>query len=151
MRRFIIQTYDNHKSYDWVHIIAATSLIPATVLAAALLLPLFSERAALLIMKLLLVYYGVCMFVLAIKIRRYPLTLQDRIIRLEMRLRLQRLLDPEDHWQIDGLYTDQIVPLRFASDEQLPELMRKVLDEKITDPDEIKRMVRDWTPDYNRI
>ncbi len=145
------QNYKNHRSYDWLHLVVTMMLVPAIAAAIALLLPLFSERTAVFIMKLLLLYYGLCMLVLAIKVRRYPLVLQDRIIRLEMKLRLQKILPPDDWWQINGLTTDQIVALRFAADDQLPALMRKVLDENIRDRDQIKRLVKFWVADFDRI
>jgi hypothetical protein len=85
------------------------------------------------------------------RIRHYPLMMQDRIIRLEMRLRLQKLLPADRHWEINGLSMSQLIALRFASDEELPPLMRKVLDEHIADRDAIKKMVKDWEPDDYRI
>ncbi len=151
MKEIIPQSYKNHRSFDWVHIIATATLLPAILVACLTLLPIISQDMALTIIKLLLIYFGACLLVLAIKIRRYPLVLQDRIIRLEMRLRLERLLPHDDHWQINGLTTDQVVALRFASDEELPTLVRKVLDEKITNRDQIKQMIQYWTPDRNRI
>ncbi|HDP35397.1 MAG TPA: hypothetical protein ENN29_09845 [Candidatus Hydrogenedentes bacterium] len=151
MKKVVPQSYNNHRSYDWTHIILLLSLLPALVAAIVLFLPIISQDAVLFVVKLLLVYFALCLAALAVKVRRYSLALQDRIIRIEMRLRLEKLLPPDDHWQINGLDNDQIIALRFASDEELPELMRKALDEHISDRDKIKRMIQYWTPDIDRI
>jgi len=82
--------------------------------------------------------------------RIFALTVQDRVIRLEMRLRLQEVLPPELRSRIGEFQVGQLVALRFASDAELPELARKVLEEKITDRTAIKKMIRDWQPDELR-
>lgn len=151
MKQDVEQNYENHRKYDPVYLATWAALALALLVATAALLPVFPRDTALLITQLLLVCVLVCLAVTLFKTRRYPLLLQDRIIRLEMQLRLQRLLPADDHWQINGLSNDQILALRFASDEELPDLMRKALDENITERDAIKRMVKYWTPDYDRI
>ena len=83
--------------------------------------------------------------------RRFALGVQDRVIRLEERLRMERLLpeDLKDH--IEDLTTDQLIGLRFASDAELPGLVRRVLDGELTDRKEIKQAVEDWRADHQRI
>ena len=82
--------------------------------------------------------------------RLAALAVQDRVIRLEERLRYARLL-PEDLKARMGDFTiAQIVSLRFASDAELPGLARKVLSENLQDRKQIKRMVQNWRPDYLR-
>ncbi len=82
--------------------------------------------------------------------RVFALTVQDRVIRLEMQLRLARLL-PADLQPRAATFTHkQLVALRFASDEEMPELCRKVLADNLTDQRAIKRMIRKWNPDYLR-
>jgi hypothetical protein len=88
--------------------------------------------------------------VLAFYARVFALTVQDRVIRLEMKLRLQQLLAGDLRPRISEFTPAQLVGLRFASDAELPELARKVLDKKITERANIKKMVRDWQPDYLR-
>ena len=83
--------------------------------------------------------------------RIMALTVQDRLIRLEERLRMERLLPADLKPRIEEFTPRQLVALRFASDGELPELARKVLDEKLTDADDIKRMVKNWRPDYLRV
>lgn len=83
--------------------------------------------------------------------RAFALGVQDRVIRLEERLRLERLLPDDLRPRIDAFTTDQLIGLRFASDAELPELARRVLDEGMTDRKAIKRAVREWRPDLQRI
>jgi hypothetical protein len=88
----------------------------------------------------LLAFYG----------RIFVLTVQDRVIRLEMQVRLHRVLDAVLRARIPEFTVGQLVALRFASDGELPELARKVLDENLTDRKAIKKMIRDWQPDLLR-
>ena len=82
--------------------------------------------------------------------RIFALTVQDRVIRLEMRLRLEKLLPADLQPRISEFTVSQLVALRFASDEELPALARKALTENITDRKAIKQMIRKWNPDYLR-
>jgi len=83
--------------------------------------------------------------------RAFALTAQDRVIRLEMRLRLARLLPPDLALHADRFSLDQLVALRFASDAELPALARQVLADNITDRRAIKRLVKDWQGDDLRV
>ena len=83
--------------------------------------------------------------------RRFALTVQDRVIRLEMRLRLERLLPADLQPRISEITLDQLIALRFAGDEELPGLCRTVLEQKVSDRKTIKKMVRNWTADYLRV
>lgn len=83
--------------------------------------------------------------------RVFPLRAQDRIIRLEETLRMERLLPADLRPRIGELRTSQIIALRFAGDEELPELTRAVLDRGIKDRNEIKKMVRSWRADRLRM
>lgn len=82
--------------------------------------------------------------------RLFALAVQDRLIRLEEKLRYERVLSEELRWRADELTIDQFVSLRFASDEELPQLMRKVLDDKLTERKAIKALIKNWRPDYLR-
>jgi hypothetical protein len=82
--------------------------------------------------------------------RRFALSVQDRVIRLEERLRYQRLLPADLKPRIDEFTVAQLVSLRFASDSELPALARKVLDEKLQERKAIKHLVKNWKPDYLR-
>lgn len=83
--------------------------------------------------------------------RNYAVRLQDRIIRTEMRLRLAEVLPDDLALPSKQLATKQLVGLRFASDAELPDLVRKVLDEKIEKADAIKKLITDWQGDYDRV
>jgi len=87
---------------------------------------------------------------LALFARIFALTVQDRVIRLEMRLRLAELLPPDLRSRISEFTIVQLVSMRFASDAELPALARKVLDEKLSERTAIKRLVKDWQGDYLR-
>jgi Family of unknown function (DUF6526) len=78
--------------------------------------------------------------------RAYTVRLQDRIVRLEMQVRLERLGRQKDFL---SLSTKQLVALRFASDAELPDLIDRALTMKLT-PDQIKRSVSDWQADVHR-
>jgi hypothetical protein len=82
--------------------------------------------------------------------RAFAVTVQDRVIRLEERLRMAALLPAELQRRIPEFSPGQLVALRFASDGELPALARRVLDEKIEDPKAIKLLVREWRADYLR-
>ena len=82
--------------------------------------------------------------------RVMALTVQDRVIRLEERLRMRELLPADLQPRFADFTVKQLVALRFASDAELPALARTVLDEKITDQKAIKRMVKDWRGDHQR-
>jgi len=82
--------------------------------------------------------------------RVMALTVQDRVIRLEMRLRLRGLLPPDMQPRINELTHRQLVAMRFASDEELPQLCRDVLEGKLATSKEIKQRVKNWQPDWLR-
>ena len=76
---------------------------------------------------------------------------QDRIIRTEMHLRLQEILPDDLRAGARKLSMGQLIGLRFASDEEMPALVRKVLDENIEDRKAIKQAVKNWQGDYDRV
>ena len=82
--------------------------------------------------------------------RVMALTVQDRVIRLEMRLRLRGLLPPDLQPRINELTHRQLVAMRFASDAELTELVREVLDGKLASSNEIKQRVKNWQADWLR-
>ncbi len=83
-------------------------------------------------------------------LRQFPVAVQDRVIRLEETLRLQRLA-PDLAKRAGEFSPGQLIGLRFASDEEFPALARKVLEEKVMDRTEIKKLVKNWRPDYLRV
>ena len=81
--------------------------------------------------------------------RLYIVALQDRIIRLEMRVRGAALLTPGQQQALRGLDRSRVAALRFASDAELPLLLERTVRESLK-PDEIKRAIMDWVPDHDR-
>ena len=90
------------------------------------------------------------LLMLAFLSRVQAVTVQDRVIRLEERLRLQRLLPADLQPQINALTHRQLVGLRFASDAEVAEIVRDIVAGKITTPKEIKMRVKSWQPDWLR-
>jgi hypothetical protein len=101
--------------------------------------------------RLLAVALAAAFLLIALYARTFPLRVQDRVIRLEEALRMSKLLPPDLLARIDELQPGQLVALRFASDAELPELTRAVLDEKIVKRDDIKKRIRSWRADHLRM
>lgn len=97
------------------------------------------------------VLVAVALIIVALFARVFALKAQDRVIRLEMRLRMRELLPEDRQGRINDFTPTQMVSLRFAGDAELPELARKVLDENITKSTSIKKMITDWQGDYFRV
>jgi hypothetical protein len=87
---------------------------------------------------------------LALSARVMALAVQDRVIRLEMQLRLMRVLSPDLQNRIAALKRGHFVALRFASDEELPGLVREITDGRLQTPKEIKLRVKNWQADWLR-
>lgn len=138
------QQFDNHARYvPLFHFVLAAMLTVNLVWAIVQLVRTpTGQRWVDLMMALA---YGI----IFLYMRRFPVTVQDRVIRLEETLRLQRLA-PDLAKRAEEFSRDQLIGLRFASDAELPALARKVLDEKIGDCTAIKRLVKNWRPDYLR-
>jgi Family of unknown function (DUF6526) len=139
------QNFKNHGRFDPPY-----HLVLATVLAVNVyIVGLFTFKH--------LSFYTAWLFILSIaiwipviKLRSYPLKVQDRVIRLEERLRLQALAPAEWHTQIYRLSEDQLIGLRFASDDEVVELAKQALEEKLTRK-QIKERIKSWRPDDWRI
>lgn len=105
-------------------------------------IPLFDRVMAVLVAAALI---GVALYA-----RLFALAVQDRVIRNEMHARLAEVLPLDLRPRIGELRRGQLVALRFASDGELPELTRQVLDGRLTKGDEIKRAIRSWRGDFLR-
>ncbi len=93
---------------------------------------------------------AIALFLVPLFGRMFALSVQDRVIRMEERLRLERLLPPDLKNSVEQFTVEQLVGLRFASDAELPQLARKVLNDKIADRKSIKQLIKDWRPDHQR-
>jgi hypothetical protein len=96
------------------------------------------------------VILAAALVVLVFEARLFALAVQDRVIRLEERLRYERVLPVDLRARCGELTVGQIVSLRFVCDAELPALATKVLDEKLTERKAIKRLIKTWRPDYQR-
>jgi hypothetical protein len=136
------QTYETHRYTPRPTVVAAVLWLAAIVCFVLSWFGVATLGAGLLFLSL-------CVFVLIAIGRIYTTRLQDRIIRLEMRLRCERLLTPAQMAELDHLTTGQLIALRFASDEELPGLLERAARDRMT-PDQIKRAIRTWVPDLHR-
>jgi hypothetical protein len=93
---------------------------------------------------------SIVLFIIAGRSRDRALVVQDRIIRLEERLRLAALLPAEDRAHVDELSIKQLIALRFASDDELPALVHKTLTQNL-EPKAIKQSIVNWRGDYHRV
>ncbi len=140
------QTYQNHtRYYPAFHFVVLPLLL---IYFFGTLYAAFSTRSLLAHLDLML---SVALIMLALTTRHMVVTVQDRVIRLEERLRLSALLPADLQGRIEEFTVSQLVGLRFASDEELPALAREVLDKRIGDRKTIKQMVKTWRADHLRV
>jgi Family of unknown function (DUF6526) len=140
-----VQNFENHARFvPAFHFVVAPIFILNIIWSIVRLIrePSFGTTVSLLV--------AIALFLLAFTARVFALTVQDRVIRLEMRLRLQQVLPQDLKARVPEFTLSQLVSLRFAGDAELPELARKVLDEKLEDRKAIKKLIRNWQPDYLR-
>ena len=144
------QNFDNHVMVPKVGFIAAGIILVGVISAIVGLFNVASTAGLCLIGSGVVVSGFGSIFGLGV-LRSYSTKLQDRVIRVEMRLRLAGILPPDLQGNIPGLTIPQLVALRFASDGEMTELVRKVVTENIEDRSEIKKLVQDWQGDYDRV
>ncbi len=139
------QNLSNHVRYDpWFHFF----LLPVYLISfIASIVMLATHRN---LHMLWLVVFVFALVVTNFKTRLYALKVQDRVIRLEERIRLAALLPDSLRAQIPKLTEKQLVALRFASDEELPALAQRALSENL-EPADIKKAIRNWRPDSWRV
>src|SRR5450755_1694966 len=135
------QNFSNHTRYDPLYHFFLLPVLALVLLATIVHLVRWPSLHAAAHVVLV-----IAATVVVVKIRLYPLKVQDRVIRLEERLRLATLLDPALRPRIAELTESQLIALRFASDAELPALTARALNEKLAAP-EIKKAIQQWRPD----
>lgn len=141
-----LQTYASHRKYIPEFHFFVLPVLAINVIVTAVQ---FVQRPA-----LITAWLFVLAIALAIGIwtaRAMALRAQDRIIRLEERMRLERLLPPDLRGRLAELRTGQLIALRFAADDEVPDLVRRALTGELQRRGDIKRAIRNWRPDYLRV
>jgi uncharacterized membrane protein len=139
------QTKQNHVRFDPAyHFFLVPALLVMLVWSIVHLIRHPGTLAAALLVIVILLW------VMAFRFRVYPLKVQDRVIRLEERLRLAMLLPEPLRSRIPELTERQLIALRFASDAELAALVERTLRENLA-PKQIKDAIQTWRPDYWRV
>jgi hypothetical protein len=145
MTEHIPQTYDTHRRFDpWYHFVGFGLLLAAFALAVV---QIFRQPGATTVWELLV---SVGLLITFLRVRIYALRNQDRLIRLEETLRLERILSEPLQARIRELTPGQFVALRFASDHELVSLVEQTLAEKL-EGEAIKKRIVTWRPDTFRV
>ncbi len=97
-----------------------------------------------------LVLLSLALILVLLRLRQYPLKVQDRVIRLEERLRLEALAPEQWHAQIYRLTENQLIGLRFAADDEVVELAKQALEHHLNRK-QIKERIRSWRADTWRV
>ena len=140
------QTFENHAM-----IVPGYHYLGTALLVLPTLYFLFQAAFHFSFQNLVTFLFAVGVIIAALYARVFPLGVQDRVIRLEERMRMERVLPADLKGRIGEFTTPQLVGLRYASDQELPELARRVLDEGISDRKVIKQAVKSWRADNQRI
>ena len=139
------QTFANHAKFDVLfHFVLSPIALAQLIVAIVRVVRVFSLGS---VWILVLSFAGV---IVVLRMRSFAMGLQDRIVRLEERIRLGAVLQEPLRSRINELSTDQLIGLRFASDAELPGLVKRALDEKLGRAD-IKKAVTNWQPDFARV
>lgn len=142
------QTYKNHSRYDPLfHFFLVPMLSLNVVTAFFHLYRHHHENPDATTWWVILSFVFLAM---AANARFSAVRVQNRVIRLEERLRLTALLPSADQALIHSLTTGQLIALRFASDAELPALSRRVQAENLTSK-QIKQAIVTWRPDHQRV
>jgi hypothetical protein len=140
------QTYQNHAKF-----VPAFHFFLVPVLLANIIVTIIRVAHHFDFYTAFQVVLAIALLVLAFLARTFALKVQDRVIRLEMRLRLRELLPADLQPRINDFTVSQLVSMRFASDRELPDLARKVLADNLTDRSTIKQLIQSWQPDHLRV
>ena len=139
------QSYENHAK-----IVPAYHVVGFAIVAINLLWSVWLLIKQPSIESVLALLMAIAFVIMLLYLRLFPLKVQDRLIRLEMRLRLTEILPEDLRARIGELSAGQLVALRFAGDDELPDLVRQVLDGQLEGRDAIKKSIKNWQADHLR-
>jgi hypothetical protein len=139
------QSLKNHSRLDPpFHIVLGLIVLVNLIIAIVMLVRHFNfHNGWVLVLSLALI-------IVFLKIREYPIKVQDRVIRLEERIRLQALAPSEWHTQIYRLSEGQLIGLRFAADDEVVALAKQALEENLSRK-QIKERIKNWRADDWRV
>ncbi len=140
------QDFANHSKF-------APSFHFATIPATLVLVIYFGRQliGGYSLANVMMLVLALVVFSAVIHARTFALGVQDRVIRLEERLRLAAVLPDELQRRIAELSTDQLIGLRFAPDAELPDLVQRTLSGELPNRKAIKAAVKNWRADHQRI
>ena len=139
------QSYSTHRRYfPWHHFV----VVPILLVHIVVEIVRFSRNPG--AYNAWLIVFAFALLVFAFTSRVMSLKAQDRVIRLEERLRLAQLMSGEQS-VIDSLRPSHLVALRFASDEEVAALARRCAQGELSTSGDIKKEIRQWRPDYLRV
>ena len=139
------QSFKNHARLDPAYHFVLTFLLLAALTLSIVMV--FRQRD---LPSFTFLAIALALLITAGKSRSYALKVQDRVIRLEERLRLMTILPPLLHHRIAELDESQLIALRFAGDKELMAITARTLEEKL-DAKQIKAAITEWRPDYFRV
>ncbi len=140
------QTYKTHRRFYWPHHFIVTPILLVNFLFQ---LGDFIKVPTMDTGWTAIFAFGVLL--LSLTARAMALTAQNRVIRLEERVRLARLMPAEDQGRIDEISARHLIGLRFASDAEVVDLARRCLSGEFKSADDVKKSVKDWRADYLRV
>jgi len=139
------QTFANHRRFEPLQHFVLTPILLITWIAT-----LWQAYKYPSLHSVWVAILGFTILMVAVQVRVYALKVQDRLIRLEETLRMERLLPDDLKGRIEELTVKQMVALRFAADAELAHRVREALDEQL-DGEAIKKRIEIWRPDTFRV
>lgn len=140
------QSYATHRRYDVFFHFIGLPILTTNVVVKIVQASRFPSLAT--IWEILV---AVALLIAIVLTRVYAVKVQNRVIRMEERARLERLLPEDLRAHIPELRTKQLIALRFSPDEELPQMVRSIVAGELTGADEIKRGIRNWRADWLRV
>ena len=139
-------SYKTHRAYDPLYHFFVIPVLGINVLIVA-----YAAFRRPFWLTLWGIVFALALIALAWRVRYFPLRIQDRLIRLEETLRLQRVLPEELKGRIDDISTRELIALRFCADDELPEHVRAIYAGEYRGGENVKSRIKSWRPDPHRI